>query len=535
MKKLSFLILIALFFTAFGCKKSDEIYSFYRVSHPQNFVTNQGAELYAYAADDSMLIRADYFLKVLGQVSTYGNTIIDYGHCWHPTNPNPTIGVDTLRTNSKTGDNIDDVTAVFPKEDSISFTSVITRLNADTKYYIRSYVITGDAEGNPIDTGYNPVVTEVFTKDAIDEWFPIDGEIGVERPGGFRFDALGFNFGDTVIFGTGNQGSGNLTNSMWMYDPVTRLWNGDFRSLPTIEYYPGSTGAALVDGIGFGVEFADVNAPVGQKNRCIYVGLGDYVGDDLFEHKSNTILQYDFTKGNNIWTPVEPFIGSRRSGAVCFAIGTRAYIGTGKGQFPLSDWYVFYPEYARDGNGSTPAWRSMGTNVPGGPSAIARTGAIAFTVNGRGYFGLGRDASDNFLNDFWEFRPNNVDPTKGTWTKKADFPGAPRQNAVAFAVGNQGYVGTGDNIIGDMEGSYTGDTFDDFYRYDPFNNKWYKMRDYTSNKNERLNISKKVTRAVGFSSTADNVGYIGFGIVPDSSFWAQEDLWMYRPFESGAK
>jgi N-acetylneuraminic acid mutarotase len=164
---------------------------------------------------------------------------------------------------------------------------------------------------------------------------------------------------------------------------------------------------------------------------------------------------------------------------------------------------------------------------------------VAFTLNGRGYFGLGYDANGNFLNDWWEFRPNSLDATKGTWTKKTNFPGTARANAVGFAIGDQGYVGTGDNILGDMESepaTYTGEFFEDFYRYDPFNNRWFQMRDYTSNKTDRVNISKKVTRAVGFSSRADNIGYIGFGIVPnDPVSRAQEDIWFYRPFVAGYK
>ena len=40
--------------------------------------------------------------------------------------------------------------------------------------------------------------------------------------------------------------------------------------------------------------------------------------------------------------------------------------------------------------------------------------------------------------DFREY-----DPTLDTWTQVADFRGRPRDAAVAFAIGDQGYLGTG--------------------------------------------------------------------------------------------
>jgi len=83
--------------------------------------------------------------------------------------------------------------------------------------------------------------------------------------------------------------------------------------------------------------------------------------------------------------------------------------------------------------------------------------------------------------------------------------------------------------------NYKGDMFEDVYRYDPFNNKWHKVANYTENKVERKGMLKKVTRGVGFTIPGKNFGYIGFGIVPTADPRAQEDLWEYRPFEINKK
>ncbi|OQX97124.1 MAG: hypothetical protein B6I20_13315 [Bacteroidetes bacterium 4572_117] len=195
------------------------------------------------------------------------------------------------------------------------------------------------------------------------------------------------------------------------------------------------------------------------------------------------------------------------------------------------DWHVFDPVADRDGNDLTFGWQTIDP-----PNEVARTGAIAFAIGGKGYFGLGKSADGEFLKDFWEFTPNEKG-TNGTWIKKLDFPGAPRQNAAAFVIGTQGYVGTGDDIIGDMEGGgYTGQTYSDVYRYDPFNNSWRQIRDYTLDKTENPDNPKKVTRATGFSrGPKASVGYIGFGMMPEEVLQrAQEDLWEYLPWQTGA-
>jgi len=298
------------------------------------------------------------------------------------------------------------------------------------------------------------------------------------------------------------------------------------------------------DHAGLALTYHEESAAPGVYKRCIYVGLGDFEGFDDRNDKSQTIVEYDLDD-NSFRTVNTPYTGGICSGAVSFTIGSKAYVGTGSGESPKYTWHVFDPVAEFDGDDiNTPGWRTI--NIPGGIE-VGRTGAIAFSINDRGYFGLGKDASGNFLNDFWEFRPD-PDGYDGAWFKKADFPGEKRQNAAAFVIGTQGFVGTGDNIIGDMEGgSYTGQTFSDVYRYDPFNNKWTEtwtdgdinVRDYTLAKegnplNPNFDNPKHVTRTCGFSGSTYDYGFIGFGMMPEEAQRAQEDYWKYQPWETGA-
>jgi N-acetylneuraminic acid mutarotase len=130
----------------------------------------------------------------------------------------------------------------------------------------------------------------------------------------------------------------------------------------------------------------------------------------------------------------------------------------------------------------------------------ARVEAVGFSIEGKGYIGTG---SPSLRKDFWEY-----DPETDTWTQKADFGGAGRQYAVGFAVGKKGYVGTGN-----ANSSY----LKDFWEYDPASNIWMRKADFGG-----------VARygAVGFS--VGNKGYIGTGWVSTIPR-CLKDFWEYDP------
>ena len=97
-----------------------------------------------------------------------------------------------------------------------------------------------------------------------------------------------------------------------------------------------------------------------------------------------------------------------------------------------------------------------------------------------------------------------------TWTKKADFLGTSRRDAVGFSIGNKGYIGIGSNLNG--SGSLK-----DFWEYDPVSNIWTQKADFSGI--ERW-------EAVGFS--IGDKGYIGFGTSPvDEWFVNPQDFWEY--------
>jgi len=130
---------------------------------------------------------------------------------------------------------------------------------------------------------------------------------------------------------------------------------------------------------------------------------------------------------------------------------------------------------------------------------VPRSDAVAFTIGDKGYIGTGYDGSDR-LNDFWEY-----DPLLDSWTQKADFPGAARNGAIGFGTETKGYIGTG----------YDGtNKLNDFYEYDPVTDTWRQIADFGGS-----------ARYGAVAFTINNKGYVSTGY--DGN--ALKDLWEYDP------
>ncbi|MFZ6010447.1 MAG: Kelch repeat-containing protein, partial [Bacteroidota bacterium] len=182
-----------------------------------------------------------------------------------------------------------------------------------------------------------------------------------------------------------------------------------------------------------------------------------------------------------------------------FTIGSKAFVGLGyDGDEYLSDFYVY------DINSGF--WESR-KKFPG----PFRERAVAFSIQGKGYVGLGynRDLTKEELGDFWEYNPDTDE-----WTQVASFKGTARYNAVGFAIGSKGYVGTG----------YDGDTYNsDFWEFDPASNNWKEIVSYPGEKIDG-----------GLSFVVNGLGYVCTGRnngLYNTDFWefdAEAVTWIKR-------
>jgi N-acetylneuraminic acid mutarotase len=130
---------------------------------------------------------------------------------------------------------------------------------------------------------------------------------------------------------------------------------------------------------------------------------------------------------------------------------------------------------------------------------IPRTDAVGFAIGGKGYIGTGFDG-DVRHDDFWEY-----DVTRNSWTQKADFPGVARNGAIGFGTDTKGYIGVG----------YDGkNKLKDFYEYDPSANTWTQKADFGG-----------TARYGAIAMAIANKGYVGTGY--DASYL--KDIWEYDP------
>jgi N-acetylneuraminic acid mutarotase len=204
-----------------------------------------------------------------------------------------------------------------------------------------------------------------------------------------------------------------------------------------------------------------------------------------------------------VWYSRSDFDGRARYRATSFTIGNKGYVCGGyTGRLYLQDLW----EYDIEGN----YWTER-AGMPG--EAKARTSATGFVVGSKGYITTGyynstaTGVTSTDLQDTWEY-----DPATNEWTRKDDFPGAARSEAISFGIGDYGYVGTGYSATDN-------NTFmKDFYRFDPradAGSQWETMNGFGGNK-----------RRGGTAFVINNVAYIVTGVSNATNVY---DFWKFDP------
>ncbi|MEO5571311.1 MAG: T9SS type A sorting domain-containing protein [Bacteroidia bacterium] len=190
------------------------------------------------------------------------------------------------------------------------------------------------------------------------------------------------------------------------------------------------------------------------------------------------------------WTQKSNFGGGTRYAAAGFSINGKGYMGLGITHVGWN--YTYYNDFW-EYNPATNVWTQK-ANFPG----QARNSSSGFAINQKGYIVLGWAPAQ--LNDLWEF-----DPVNNSWAQKTNFGGPARYDAAAFVVGNYAYVGCGYNPYQK-----------DFWQYDPSNDSWTQIADIGGNPR---------SAAKGFS--AGGFGYVVAG--GEQFVLYTSDLWRYNP------
>ena len=229
-----------------------------------------------------------------------------------------------------------------------------------------------------------------------------------------------------------------------------------------------------------------------------------------------------YTQNGN-WVYQGDFNGAARSEAVSFVIGDYAYVGTGiDNSFNRYNdlWQLQVTGQDIPPNGTTP---QNGLNcswfqVASATNMTPRNSAVAFSVGGQGYVGSGTNGTVAFY-DFWHY-----DPAANQWNQIANigdsaYGYAARFDAVGFGIETvgKGYVGTGNN--------YT-DYLKDFWAYDPSTNKWTQEVSYNGYKRTDAialvyNNRAYLVTGLGTGGTMTNDMWRFDPSLPDSSKWYQ--------------
>ncbi len=149
-----------------------------------------------------------------------------------------------------------------------------------------------------------------------------------------------------------------------------------------------------------------------------------------------------------------------------------------------------------------------------------RYAAAAFSIADSGYICTGANSGGLPQNDLWRY-----DASSNSWEQKAFLPGVARTDAVGFAIGNKGYVGTGD----DHQSGVNLEWLKDFYEYDPVANTWVQKADLGAGSGSTI-----LARGFAIGFGLQGKGYIGSGYgvyannVEDGTAY-KHDLWAYDP------
>jgi hypothetical protein len=253
-------------------------------------------------------------------------------------------------------------------------------------------------------------------------------------PANSRNSAIGLTIGNYGYVGTGYTGT-NLLKDFWQYDPENNSWiqKANF------------AGTARYDAVAFGIQ-----------------NYG-YIATGFDTNSLKDCWQYD--PSSDSWKQRADLKGNARSAAVSFVYNNQAYIVTGNNNGNLvDDFWKFDPSQP-----DSIAWTQLrnisnsdSDSYDDGYNTIERTNAVAFTI-------LNTKSNGGGDREYLTTGDINASQTKWTWAynfqtdlwnQVTSFEGAAREGAIGFSVQNKGFVGLGrnfNNMFLDMEEFYPDD------------------------------------------------------------------------------
>ena len=231
--------------------------------------------------------------------------------------------------------------------------------------------------------------------------------------------------------------------------------------------------------------------------------LAEAIGDKIYMGLGNSGVAkkdfWEYTPKTDIWIQLPDFIGTARHGMFHFILNEKLFVGGGRDY--LSD---TGPNDLFQFDSTTNTWTQL-NDFPGNPNQV-RQFATTFTCNGKAYVysGYPAHANQELHHDLWEY-----DPKTDEWEEKSVFGQLGRASAVAFSIGNKGYVTTGIDIDDNR--------YRDVWEYDPQSDSWA----------EKEPLPQGMERYGSFGFSLNGKGYLGMGL--DGNYNIFDDFWEFDP------
>lgn len=418
-----------------------------------------------------------------------------HGHVYSSTNPDPKLGLAgcffTINDTSASAD--------------YTFDSVLDSLDFNTCYYIRCYAMTES------DTFYSKAVK---TKCVEDGW------VAQSDLPGLHADGLAAVWDNRAYLGFGyNQRGENLhytsiTKNFRRFQPNGSSGQGDWQSLAS-----------------FSGDIPPANSVSFVIRDTVFVLFGSFYLNNIPGTQGELWKYFPKTDQWQYADPQPPDSLVRgRAGAIAFVLHDKAYVGTGR-LYPtpsqpteINDILEFDP--------STGIWRKMeslpaqynGTIYPD----WGRWEATAFSLDNYGYVGGGMHEGNTGLRDFWRFSPPTISFPAGRWELiTGGLPGVTRWRAVSFSINNRGFYGLGYHLPDSNDpGGQIGYYLDDFWEYSPATG-WQSREKYQGGRRSRaLAFAIGVSGFVGGGETTELDSTQTFILE-----YLKFDFWKYIPLK----
>ena len=298
---------------------------------------------------------------------------------------------------------------IAPAQEQWFSNDAITGLDPPAGFAARNHAVSfviGDTAYIGTGDGGSATLTDFWKYvPATKEWTQI-----ADFPGHRRQQAVAFVLDGKGYVGTGRSGT-TLFDDFYRYDPVTNSWD-------TVANFGGgdrrNAVAFVVEGKAYvGTGYSNSNSP----------SLANVTKD---------LWQYDPTTDQ--WTEKGSIPGARGD-AMAFSIGDKGYIAGGNGDAPKN---IYEYDPATD-------MYTIGAKFD---AMYAREDGSAFVLNGKAYIGLGLKIT-NQATDFFIFEPKfrTVVAPSGQLDQTEDaFGGTAEDNrtgAIAFTIRGKAFVGLG--------------------------------------------------------------------------------------------